>query len=194
MASTDWTEGHFVGGNAALDFANTVYRRWPELGADLLVDAEDLHGWLRRANLLTDTDTGVTGADLENARELRALLWAAFDARDAGSDISGQGLAGVLEAARPGLAGLVVQPDGSLVARDVRAAMAVVALSAVSLLLDPPPQGVRTCDRCGWFFIDASRGRRRRWCSMQTCGNQAKASRHRAAHENGSRGSGGAHS
>ena len=33
---------------------------------------------------------------------------------------------------------------------------------------------------CRWMFFDASRTARRRWCDMSTCGNQAKAARHRA--------------
>ena len=31
---------------------------------------------------------------------------------------------------------------------------------------------------CGWLFTDTSRNRSRRWCSMETCGNRAKAKRH----------------
>jgi predicted RNA-binding Zn ribbon-like protein len=31
---------------------------------------------------------------------------------------------------------------------------------------------------CGWLFLDTSRNRSRRWCSMGTCGNRAKAMRH----------------
>lgn len=31
---------------------------------------------------------------------------------------------------------------------------------------------------CGWLFLDTSRNRSRRWCSMETCGNRAKAMRH----------------
>lgn len=31
---------------------------------------------------------------------------------------------------------------------------------------------------CGWLFLDISRNRSRRWCSMETCGNRAKAMRH----------------
>jgi predicted RNA-binding Zn ribbon-like protein len=30
---------------------------------------------------------------------------------------------------------------------------------------------------CGWLFLDTSRNRRRRWCTMQGCGNRAKARR-----------------
>ncbi|GAA4464534.1 ABATE domain-containing protein [Phytohabitans houttuyneae] len=35
-----------------MDFANTVYRRWPELGADLFNNVEALTTWLARAGLL----------------------------------------------------------------------------------------------------------------------------------------------
>jgi predicted RNA-binding Zn ribbon-like protein len=33
-------------------------------------------------------------------------------------------------------------------------------------------------DRCGWLFLDVSRNGSRRWCSMEACGNRAKARRH----------------
>jgi predicted RNA-binding Zn ribbon-like protein len=41
---------------------------------------------------------------------------------------------------------------------------------------------LRVCDSetCRWVFYDSSPTGRRRWCSMATCGNQAKARRHRA--------------
>jgi len=40
---------------------------------------------------------------------------------------------------------------------------------------------IRVCanDTCRWLFYDESRAGRRRWCDMATCGNQAKARRHR---------------
>jgi predicted RNA-binding Zn ribbon-like protein len=41
---------------------------------------------------------------------------------------------------------------------------------------------LRICadDGCRFVFFDASRTGRRRWCDMATCGNRAKAARHRA--------------
>lgn len=33
-------------------------------------------------------------------------------------------------------------------------------------------------DKCLWVFIDDSKNGSRRWCSMQACGNRAKAQRH----------------
>ena len=40
---------------------------------------------------------------------------------------------------------------------------------------------IRECanDTCQWLFFDESRTGRRRWCDMATCGNRAKARRHR---------------
>jgi predicted RNA-binding Zn ribbon-like protein len=44
------------------------------------------------------------------------------------------------------------------------------------------PERIRICanDTCRWVFFDTSRTGRRRWCDMATCGNRAKAARHRA--------------
>ena len=41
---------------------------------------------------------------------------------------------------------------------------------------------LRICDNdtCRWIFYDESRAGRRRWCDMASCGNRAKAARHRA--------------
>ena len=35
-------------------------------------------------------------------------------------------------------------------------------------------------DECRWVFFDSSRTHQRRWCDMASCGNRAKAARHRA--------------
>ncbi|MGR3936391.1 CGNR zinc finger domain-containing protein [Streptomyces sp. BRA346] len=62
-----------------------------------------------------------------------------------------------------------------------RAALAVVAVDAVATLgahhKDGEGDGViKRCEQhtCGGLFLDTSRGRRRRWCSMATCGNKVK--------------------
>lgn len=179
---TEWVADHFVAGHLALDFANTVYRRWPETGADLFPDTDALAAWLTRARLLPDSArVRVTEAVLAEARTLRALLWTVFDAHRDGRTVPADAFAGLLDTARRSVTELTIQPDGATSSPDPRGALAVVALSGVTLALHPPPQGVRACDRCGWFFIDSSRGRRRRWCSMRTCGNQAKAARHRSS-------------
>ncbi len=52
--------------------------------------------------------------------------------------------------------------------------------SAADVLAGPDRARLRECanHRCLWLFLDESKNRTRRWCSMQSCGNRAKAHRH----------------
>ena len=47
-------------------------------------------------------------------------------------------------------------------------------------LLGDRPDRLRQCEheRCALWFLDTSRNGTRRWCSMASCGNRAKAARH----------------
>jgi len=65
---------------------------------------------------------------------------------------------------------------------DVVALLAPVARSAVALAMDVDPTRLRQCaaSDCARWFLDTSKAGRRRWCSMATCGNRAKAARYRA--------------
>ncbi len=59
----------------------------------------------------------------------------------------------------------------------------LLASSAISILVDPGELNrIKKCpgENCGWLFIDETKNSRRIWCSMETCGNRAKASRHYA--------------
>jgi predicted RNA-binding Zn ribbon-like protein len=57
---------------------------------------------------------------------------------------------------------------------------AVLAALDLLALLDDRPERLRRCEheRCALWFLDTSRNGGRRWCSMATCGNRAKAQRH----------------
>jgi predicted RNA-binding Zn ribbon-like protein len=61
-------------------------------------------------------------------------------------------------------------------------ALARLADPFVLELTEGHPERIKTCasDTCDWIFYDSSRTSRRRWCDMATCGNRAKAARHRA--------------
>ncbi len=54
-----------------------------------------------------------------------------------------------------------------------------IALSLAELLTSEDLQNVRRCDdpECVWLFLDVSKNHKRRWCSMDGCGNRAKARR-----------------
>lgn len=63
-------------------------------------------------------------------------------------------------------------------------ALASVAEPVAETLAEGRPERLRVCanDSCRWVFYDTSPTGRRRWCDMATCGNRAKAARHRARH------------
>jgi predicted RNA-binding Zn ribbon-like protein len=48
----------------------------------------------------------------------------------------------------------------------------------VALLTGPELGRVKQCPGplgdCGWLFLDTSKNRSRRWCSMEGCGSEAK--------------------
>lgn len=58
--------------------------------------------------------------------------------------------------------------------------LSIIVQDIIDLLLSDKLARVKICrgDNCGWIFLDMSKNRSRRWCSMQECGNRAKARRH----------------
>jgi predicted RNA-binding Zn ribbon-like protein len=66
-------------------------------------------------------------------------------------------------------------------ARALDAPLWPVARAAAGLLTSAETTRLRTCDGdgCGWLFLDRSRSGRRRWCSMEDCGNVDKVRRFR---------------
>jgi predicted RNA-binding Zn ribbon-like protein len=82
---------------------------------------------------------------------------------------------------------LVPGPDGvhvdhRHVGDPIDDALARLADPLVIELTSGHPERIKSCasDTCDWIFYDSSRTSRRRWCDMSTCGNRAKAARHRA--------------
>ena len=66
-------------------------------------------------------------------------------------------------------------------------ALARLADPVVMVLTSGHAERIRQCqsETCFWFFYDTSKTHRRRWCDMATCGNRAKAARHRARSKSG---------
>jgi predicted RNA-binding Zn ribbon-like protein len=56
-----------------------------------------------------------------------------------------------------------------------------IAKAMAELVCDEDLQDVKACEghRCTLMFVDRTRGRARRWCSMSVCGNRAKQVAHR---------------
>ena len=178
---------YWLGGRPALDFVNTLRERWWRR-VETLVTPEDLGEWLVSAGLADDppaTDREL----LESARSLREAIAEAADAvlaeRPAAPDdlstiSSWLADAGVPDVLR--LDGDVPRLGTGVPDDPARHALGRVAADAAALLGTDQRDRLRVCasETCSARFYDRSPAGHRRWCSMQGCGNSAKARRHQA--------------
>jgi predicted RNA-binding Zn ribbon-like protein len=160
----------------ALDLLNT---RWMSEGTlqDLLTDVDGLAVWL--------DSTGLSGGYAPDGRMLRHVQQTREALRTAvdGSLEKGAPLVdAVLEYGRVRVALTPQGPVERAELSDPDWGPAWLAARNYLELLDTAPDRIRSCahDACVLHFFDTSRNGTRRWCSMATCGNRAKASRHYA--------------
>jgi predicted RNA-binding Zn ribbon-like protein len=184
-----WQEGHFIAGHIVLDLTNTVFDRSnPAADNELLKTPADVLSWCESAGLC-ETAPRLTRAAarklVADVHEVREHAWAVFEAVSRGETVPTEHFGSLLEVAGAGTrAGHLAHIDTGL---DLLAAKgfapkaipSMLSMLAVHAFFTLPPERIRACNRCGWLFLDSSRGGRRRWCSMTTCGNREKASRHR---------------
>jgi predicted RNA-binding Zn ribbon-like protein len=84
---------------------------------------------------------------------------------------------------------LTFEAGGAAVLRSeatgVEQALGRVLAAAYSAMIDGSWEHLKICenDECRWAFLDRSRNRSGKWCSMQSCGNRMKARAFRARHE-----------
>lgn len=180
-----------------LDFVNTDATA---RGTDALYDFERFVHWLEAAQVL-DAERAATMhrrsqqqptgalAVLGDARRVRAVLRglaergvntheARLDALNEINRVLGRSA---------GTRRVELQEDGTFARTFVPVGDAfagllipVVESAADALILGELPRVRRCADqRCGRVFQDETKNGRRRWCDMATCGNRAKAARHR---------------
>ncbi|MFJ8361377.1 CGNR zinc finger domain-containing protein [Streptomyces sp. NPDC093984] len=174
----------FDSGRICLDLLTTTH---PE---ERLDSVDRLRAWITGSGLvppgtpLTGVDAGWLRAFRELREQIGQLVGGELDGRPADG-----ALARINAAARgaPPAPCAVRTEDGALVRR-LRALpgcedlLAAVARETIELLTDPKARAsLRRCegDNCPIVYLDTSRGRRRRWCSSEVCGNRERVARHR---------------
>jgi predicted RNA-binding Zn ribbon-like protein len=179
---------YWSGGRPAVDFVNTQRERWRRR-VETLVTPQDLTAWLVQAHVM-DEPASVSKAVLTQARDLReaidALLVATIDgaAPPAGAvTLIDDWLvfAGARPQLVPGLEGASPRLTERAAADSPRRALGTIALDAATMLGTDQRSRIRICasETCSGRFFDRSPAGKRRWCSMRTCGTEAKARRHR---------------
>ncbi|MFI7423519.1 CGNR zinc finger domain-containing protein [Nonomuraea sp. NPDC049684] len=160
----------------ALDLVDTV---WVDQGAllDQFDDLEGVRSWLG--------DHGLPGKDdLERVRDRLVRT------RDAlRGSLEGRGHDALNAVLAEGSTRPRVDADGpreTVVVSDPAWAAAWTAAADFVRLLRERPERLRKCANpaCVLWFLDVSKNGSRRWCSMEVCGNRAKAGRFNQRHKN----------
>jgi len=128
------------------------------------------------------------GRLLGHVHEIRAAIREIVEALVAGRPADPDAVASVNAVLRARTTVELVPRNGALAVGHLHLgdplddALAAVAEPLVAAISAGDTRRLRICanDGCRWVFQDTSRTRRRRWCSMASCGNRAKAARHRA--------------
>lgn len=180
----------------SIDFANTRYWRGSETPTESFETVDDLLAWCReRAGIpaaLADACRRAGCGDdapswLDGALALREALYGLYHAQAEQREPHARDLAtlrGYLVQAAPRVA--LVRTSGGYAWRVGQEAatpgglLSPVLWSAIDLLGGARLAKVKRCanDVCQWLFVDDSKNGSRRWCSMSSCGNRAKAYRH----------------
>ncbi len=187
---------HAVDIEVALDFVNTLElcdtRSHPEYGDthDALATPSDAVTWLVDRELLHAgaLPTADPAPILDRARTVRAAFRELFDAAAesrAPASFALETVNGLLASREvPALEadGHTIRLSHRHVADPLDEAFARLADPIVDTIAEQRTDRFRVCanDQCRYVFFDESRAGRRRWCDMSSCGNRAKAARHRA--------------
>ena len=172
--------------DALRDFDTFV--AWLESAA--ILDAERAQGIRRRA---LQQPTGAT-ATLIDARRVRATLRVLAERGTSATQVRFDALSEInrVLGRSAGTRRLELRADGSYARAFVPVGDAFAGLmipiveSAADAMILGELGRVRRCadSRCPRVFFDRTKNGRRRWCDMATCGNRAKAARHRARRKN----------
>ncbi|MHC1561791.1 CGNR zinc finger domain-containing protein [Actinomycetospora sp. C-140] len=179
----------FLAGALALDLVNTVLVDGGAL-VDTVATPEELAHWVA-ASPLDGAPSAIPPAVHARTLAIRHAVRAWVDAVVEGGpvpDATIETLNAVL-AAGPGTE-LTRGPEGALrygVRTDLDADPAVLpwllADAGARLFAGDRLDRLRRCanhDTCVLVFLDTSRNRARRWCSMEVCGNRSKVAAHEA--------------
>ena len=176
-----------VGGNLALDLLNT--QNGPAGGApedDALLDYADVVAWGVYAGLLTPVEAerllrrsrrhpDAARAVHERVLATRGYLYDLFAAIAAGRNPPAAAVARLQRDEAEALANAELVRSGDAYEwrwadDDLGRPLWLVVHEALKLVTDGPLDRVKGCATCRYHFLDLSKNRSRRWCSMEDCG------------------------
>ncbi len=193
---TNISDIKLIGSSICLDFVNTVHDRSLPDSADYIGGGSaSLLAWCAYAGVwdkamitklqAQENDEAAQSKVYQKALELRAILFNLFSALADSAPLPAADLSDFNHFLSETLVHKRVVADGAQLvsAWDLPAYRADLVLwpiveAAYGLLTGGDYERIKKCPACGWVFIDKSKGGRRRWCSMDTCGTLDKSRRY----------------
>ncbi len=181
----------FDGGRVCLDLVGAAEEGLPDTerlaewlyGSGLVPKGVPLplgSDWPQRFAALRDLLARLVAAEVDGAgpsgRDVAALNGFALPAPPVPAAVRGNGAGWAGNGTGDGLRKALATPP------TCEALLSAVARDAVDLFTDALARGrLRRCEgeHCTRIYLDTSRGRRRRWCSSEICGNRERVARHR---------------
>ena len=190
-----------VDADRVLSFINTLSARPTDSPSERLGSYDDLVAWAREQHLVSAAAAEhlageakkhphQAAAVLARARTFREALNGLAAAIDAGRQPGADVLTTIGECLAAAYAnGRLVPHEGALqwvasAENDLERVLWEIGRAAGRLVISPRLARVRACaaSDCGWWFVDDTKNRSRRWCDMKICGNREKLRRFRKKH------------
>jgi predicted RNA-binding Zn ribbon-like protein len=171
----------FPCGTLPLDFVGTLRARRNGEPMEKLASAGLLDDWFVEAGML-DAVPGADDVDLAIAIEVREAIYSLVAARIDGQPLPAYAVATVNRHAAGLPVTLRLGSERATRTGSVSQGLAALARETIEILGGVDGALLRECSRpeCTQVYLDRSRGHRREWCSMRTCGNRVKAAAYRA--------------
>jgi predicted RNA-binding Zn ribbon-like protein len=185
-----------LGGDLSLDFVNSVHDRHEEPLRNLLQNYLDLVTWIHSADAINNSQKesllkkgweNQTKANqvYKDAIQLREALYDLFINMINREDVSPVNMQMINQWLSRAFSNLELTRLNSHFVLDwndenfeLESVIWPIIRSFSDLITSEDRKRIKQCGNCGYLFVDNSKNRSRRWCSMEICGNRVKARRH----------------
>lgn len=185
------------GGWLCLDFINTIGNRFEEPNICYLPTNDEVLKWAKRIKLFSSKELNeikiynseypdIAEKDHKKIINIRETLYQIFSA--IANDLPPSGI--VLKKFNKYLSeafnnlrlainkNRIVTEDWQKENTGMHQFQLLIIRSAYELLKSDLLVTLKQCDKCGWLFLDRSKNRSRKWCSMDTCGSSEKSKKY----------------
>ena len=185
----------FLGGDLSLDFVNTVHDRHEEPLRNLLQNYLDLVTWIHSADAINNSQKeSLLKMGWENQIKATQVYKDALQLREAlydlvvnminREDVSPVTMQMINQWLSRAFSNLELTRFNSHFVLDwkgenfeLESVIWPIIRSFAYLITSEDRKRIKQCGNCGYLFVDNSKNKSRRWCSMEICGNRVKARR-----------------